>query len=85
MSERVTIKVTYPHVDVELDDPTWVQYHEWIPTATRIRADRTGRQRPSMYSTEWTLWRCNNPDCSAQALVHDDAIRSLLPPAVAAP
>jgi hypothetical protein len=60
-------KIVQPHEDLVDDD-----YHEWVSTAEKVRADITGRPNPRMYQANWTKWVCNNLDCAAFALVSDE-------------
>jgi len=70
-SELVLIKYPHEHVGNTPD------YHEWVQ-AERVRANARGRLNPRMWFRTWTKWVCNNPDCTAMAIVSDQAIRNLI-------
>lgn len=57
------------------------EFHEWVFTGKVVRADRTGRRNPHMVSAKWWEVRCNNPHCSALAIVNKEDVLGLLPPA----
>lgn len=67
------VVITHEHQAVG-DAP---DYHEWV-YMNPIKCDRRGRPNPRMYSADWQFWRCNNVDCPAEAVVSNDAIRSLI-------
>ena len=71
---RVVVRVKHDHTA----DAKWDGYHKWWLTDDRVKADRNGRLRPNMYSADWLLWRCNNTDCGARALVSIESIQALL-------
>ena len=67
----VTVRIARPH--------NWrLDWHEWIFLGERIRANRLGHPNPRMHYPEWQRWICNNTECGAWALIHDQAIRDLL-------
>lgn len=69
----VRVVVRYGHQAVG-DVP---DYHEWIYVAP-IACDKRGRPNPRIAYPDWQFWRCNNPDCHAEAVVSDDAVRTLI-------
>lgn len=62
------IKILHPHVE-----QSEFNYHEWI-ASVREKRDSRGRLNHRMWSTHWTKWICNNPDCFGLAIVHDQFI-----------
>jgi hypothetical protein len=61
-------------------DDEW-DFHEWIWTEGKVKADRTGRPNGRIISADWQLVRCNNIDCPAEALIHMGDVLNALPPA----
>jgi hypothetical protein len=66
------IVIGHEHFDDELD------YHEWITSGERVKADRRGHPNPRMTYAYWSKWICNNAQCSAWALVSDDGVKALI-------
>ncbi len=65
--------VRIPHVELDSDD-----YHAWWNTGRKVAADRRGRPNPRMVSSEWQLWRCNNTECPAEAIVYEPWIANAI-------
>lgn len=61
----------------DLGDDT---YHQWVVIARegRVARDALGRRNPRMDSREWIVVVCNNAVCGGYALVHEDALISLV-------
>lgn len=74
MSAPVSVRIVIPHQHVG-DIP---DYHEWINTGQKVKADRRGHPNPRMVMAEWQRWICNNTDCAGLALVHENAIVALI-------
>lgn len=68
------VRVVAPHEAIG-DTP---EYHEWVNLGERVRADHRGHRNPRMSFAAWARWICNNTDCHASALVHDDLVRLAL-------
>jgi hypothetical protein len=64
-----------PHIDLGPDD-----YHEWWHDrrAPLVGVDSRGRRNPRMIFATHQPWRCNNPDCTAEALVDETWIAQWL-------
>jgi hypothetical protein len=77
VSDRVLVRLVSDHADLGEDG-----YHRWITFGQRVKANRLGIANPRMYDAEWTKWVCNNGNCPAWALVHDDAVIEHLLPAL---
>lgn len=71
--EQRLVRVVVAHEDHGEGD-----YHEWVCLDDRVKADKRGRLNPRMMFATWTRWICNSPDCSAWALVSDNAIIGLI-------
>ena len=71
-------RVFHDHV-VNPDDEC--DFHEWIWTEGKVKADHVGRPNGRMISADWRLVRCNNTDCPAEALIHMGDVLAALPAA----
>lgn len=72
--DRVVIRS--PHVDLGTENT----YHEWYHShhEPRVGYDAEGRSPERMIHRVWQPWRCNNPDCTAEALVNEEWIADVL-------
>lgn len=71
MSDLVRIK--QPH------DQTAHDYHEWVTLGERLTLDSMGRPNARMWSgPTWTKWICNNTQCTAWAIVHDQLVQTAI-------
>lgn len=57
------------------------QFHEWWFDGALARADRLGRGNPRMIRFGWMVASCRNPACPAEAIVNQEDVLGLLPPA----
>lgn len=60
------------------EDPNVIDYHEWVYLGGRVKADRLGRRNPRMWSSNWMLWICNNPDCVGMAIISLEHISRMI-------
>ena len=73
VSEPRNVRLLHPHDDLGEDT-----YHEWWgPTAFRYR-DKIGRGNRGSY--RWSVWVCNNPGCTAEAILSPSALLDLVAP-----
>jgi hypothetical protein len=80
------LQVTRPEIRTVVDfdhvvnaEDAW-DFHEWIWTDTKVKADKRGRRNPRMTFADWRLVRCNNTECPAQALILMNNVLNALPP-----
>lgn len=72
------VRIVQPHQDTDTGYPEFDAYHEWVEVGERVKADVNGRLNARMTQANWRKWICNNGDCYAVALVHDDLARIAL-------
>jgi hypothetical protein len=66
------------HEHVVNAEDEW-DFHEWIWTDTKVKADKRGHPNPRMVQADWRLVRCNNTECPALALVNMNDVLGALP------
>lgn len=70
------VMVKKPH-DRSIDEEV-SGYHEWVFLKYVARDSRGYRTKRAGVIPVWQLWSCSNADCSAEAIVSNQAIQSLI-------
>lgn len=74
------IRLRVRHEHVVKPESQW-QFHEWWLDGATARADRLGRGNPRMIVARWLVASCLNPDCPAEAIINQDDLLGMFPPA----
>ena len=70
---QTATSVAPARIEVKHDLTLEYDYHEWVFLGGREYRDTIGR-RNNGGLTPWLIVNCNNPDCSARALVPEQVI-----------
>jgi hypothetical protein len=75
MSDNIRTRILQNHADLapiaEVDDSV-LDYHEWVHLGDSVNRDALGRRNHGLH--KWLKVRCNNWDCPAEALIHEQDV-----------